>query len=303
MEEADLGRRSSDRPEGATINGAVGRGGGGHRRLPKAYPAAARRLPLCPAADHPASDALITASLPAAPRHLPACPRSKATSRRRRKFKAYPIGYFHIDIAEVRTAEGKLYLFVAIDRTSKFAFVELHEKATTRIAADFLRHLIEAVPYKVHTVLTDNGTHFTTPGRRRSAAPKIKAALANGRTLLGPRLRICLRQQRHRPSPDQAEASLDQRPGRADEPDHQGRDRQALPLRNHDQLRRHLADFVAAYNFARRLKTLKGLTPYEFICKRWTSRARTIHPQPAPSNAGTKHLERNPIRLHRSLRP
>jgi len=33
------------------------------------------------------------------------------------------------------------------------------------------------------------------------------------------------------------------------------------------QLRRHLADFVAAYNFARRLKTLKGLTPYELICK------------------------------------
>ncbi len=31
----------------------------------------------------------------------------------------------------------------------------------------------------------------------------------------------------------------------------------------HDQLRSHLADFVTAYNFARRLKTLKGLTPYE----------------------------------------
>ncbi|WP_292695389.1 IS3 family transposase, partial [Nitrobacter sp.] len=40
---------------------------------------------------------------------------------------------------------------------------------------------------------------------------------------------------------------------------------------SHDQLRQHLADFVAAYNFARRLKTLKGLTPYEFICKAWTS--------------------------------
>jgi len=45
------------------------------------------------------------------------------------KFKVYPIGYFHIDIAEVRTEEGKLYLLVAIDRTTKFAFVELHEKA------------------------------------------------------------------------------------------------------------------------------------------------------------------------------
>ena len=40
---------------------------------------------------------------------------------------------------------------------------------------------------------------------------------------------------------------------------------------SHDQLGQHLADFVAAYNFARRLKTLKGITPYEFICKRWTS--------------------------------
>jgi hypothetical protein len=39
---------------------------------------------------------------------------------------------------------------------------------------------------------------------------------------------------------------------------------------SHDQLTRPLADFVGAYNFGRRLKTLKGLTPYEFICKRWT---------------------------------
>ena len=37
----------------------------------------------------------------------------------RKKFRAYPIGYFHIDIAEVQTAEGKLYLYVAIDRGSE----------------------------------------------------------------------------------------------------------------------------------------------------------------------------------------
>ena len=52
----------------------------------------------------------------------------------KKKFKSYPIGYFHIDIAEVQTAEGKLCLFVAIDRTSKFAFVRLEEKAN-RITA------------------------------------------------------------------------------------------------------------------------------------------------------------------------
>jgi hypothetical protein len=38
----------------------------------------------------------------------------------------------------------------------------------------------------------------------------------------------------------------------------------------HDELRAHLADFETAYNFAKRLKTLKGLTPYEYICKAWT---------------------------------
>jgi hypothetical protein len=38
----------------------------------------------------------------------------------------------------------------------------------------------------------------------------------------------------------------------------------------HEQLRQHLTDFLAAYNFARRLKTLRGLTPYEAICKAWT---------------------------------
>src|SRR3954469_5647799 len=44
----------------------------------------------------------------------------------KKPFKAYPIGYFHLDIAEVHTEEGKLYLFVAVDRTSKLAFARLY---------------------------------------------------------------------------------------------------------------------------------------------------------------------------------
>src|SRR5260370_8687540 len=38
----------------------------------------------------------------------------------------------------------------------------------------------------------------------------------------------------------------------------------------HQQLKAHLSDFIAAYNFARRLKTLRDLTPFEAICKLWT---------------------------------
>jgi transposase-like protein len=78
----------------------------------------------------------------------------------KKKFKSYPIGFFHIDIAEVQTAEGKLYLFVAIDRTSKFAFVQLVERANRVTASAFLTALIAAVPYKIHTILTDNGIQF-----------------------------------------------------------------------------------------------------------------------------------------------
>jgi hypothetical protein len=41
--------------------------------------------------------------------------------RKKKKFKTYPIGYLHVDIAEVHTEQGKLYLFVGIDRSSQFA--------------------------------------------------------------------------------------------------------------------------------------------------------------------------------------
>ena len=97
---------------------------------------------------------------------------------RRAKFKRYPIGFFHVDIAELRTEQGKLYLLVAIDRTSKFAFVELHEKVTRRVAGNFLRALIAAVPYRVHTVLTDNGTHVTEPRGNTGMPDEIKRRLA-----------------------------------------------------------------------------------------------------------------------------
>ncbi len=58
----------------------------------------------------------------------------------------------------------------------KFAFVELHEKATREMAAaDFLRHLIAAVPYTIHTVLTDNGIQFTTPGEQPLSRARYQA--------------------------------------------------------------------------------------------------------------------------------
>jgi len=49
---------------------------------------------------------------------------------------------------------------VAIDRTSKIAFARLFDKANTTSAGAFLEQLVEAVPYKIEVVLTDNGIQF-----------------------------------------------------------------------------------------------------------------------------------------------
>ncbi len=59
-----------------------------------------------------------------------------------------------------RIEEGKLYLFVAIDRTSKFAFVQLVERANTMTARDFLGRPDRGRALQDRHVLTDNGMQF-----------------------------------------------------------------------------------------------------------------------------------------------
>ena len=177
------------------------------------------------------------------------------------KFKAYPIGYFHIDIAEVRTEEGKLYLFVAIDRTSKFAFVALHEKADRPTAVHFLEALIAAVPYRLHTVLTDNGIQFADLPRNR-----------DGWTA---RYRVHCFDQICRANGIEHRLTKPNHPWTNGQVERMNRTIKEATVnryhyQTHDQLRSHLADFVTAYNFARRLKTLQGLSPYEYLCKTWT---------------------------------
>ena len=189
-------------------------------------------------------------------------PEVKGDKPDKKKFKSYPIGYFHIDIAEVRTAEGKLYLYVAIDRTSKFAFVQLVKKTGRTSASAFLMALIKAVPYKIHIVLTDNGIQFTFPPR-----------YATGSTA---------RHMTHMFDLRCHENGIEHRLTKIKHPWTNGQvERMNRTIKeatvkryhydSHRQLQSHLTDFISAYNYGRRLKTLKGLTPYEYICKIWTN--------------------------------
>src|SRR4051812_25452533 len=98
----------------------------------------------------------------------------------------------------------------------------LYEAANVKSAAGFLQALIEAVPYTIHIVLTDNGIQFgDMPSRRTgpTARYRLHMSTASAASMVSS-------------TPHQAEPSLDQRSGRADEPHHQGSHRSALSLRD-----------------------------------------------------------------------
>jgi transposase InsO family protein len=115
------------------------------------------------------------------------------------------------------------------------------------VAAQFLRNLIAAVPYKIHTVLTDNGIQFTNRSRERYAFRHIFE-------------RVC------------GEQGIEHRLTKVNHPWTNGQvERMNRTLRDatvkkdsyqtHQHLKEHLHAFQMAYNFAKRLKALKGLTP------------------------------------------
>ena len=181
---------------------------------------------------------------------------------KKRAFKEYPIGYVHIDIAEVRTEEGKgmtghpFYLFVAIDRTSKVCYAELHKSQRRAIAVGFLVRLLKRVPYRIHTVLTDNGIQFTHRQRDRYAFMHLFD-------------RVCyMHGVEHR-------LTKPNHPWTNGQVERMNRTLKEATVKryhyaSHAELREHLKAYLLAYNYAKRLKTLRGLTPYEFICQEWT---------------------------------
>nr|WP_306267101.1 IS481 family transposase [Pararhizobium sp. IMCC3301] len=189
----------------------------------------------------------------------------------KKKFKRYPIGYFHVDIAELHTMEGKLHLYVAIDRTSKFAFVQLVDKANRRTASAFLEALVAAVPYKINIVLTDNGIQFTFPPRYKDGPTATYMTHMFDMRCQENGIQHRLTKIRHPWTNGQVE-----RMNRTI--------KDATVKRyhydDHSQLRDHLNDFINAYNYARRLKTLGGLTPYEYICKIWTNKPERFNLNP-----------------------
>ena len=133
-------------------------------------------------------------------------------------------------------------------------------------ATQFLRNLIKALPYKIHTILTDNGIQFTNRKGDKYAREHIFD-------------RVC---HEHSIEHRLTKVSHSWTNGQVE---HMNRTLKEATVKKyyyqtHQHLKQPLYDFVSAYNFAKRLKTLKGLTSHEYIIKIWKNEPErlTINP-------------------------
>jgi transposase InsO family protein len=100
---------------------------------------------------------------------------AKAARPKRGGFKAYEPGYLHIDVKylpQMADETARRYLFVAIDRATRWVIIRVFKAKTAANARRFLRDLERACPLRIRTILTDNGKEFTDRlfGLRKRAA-------------------------------------------------------------------------------------------------------------------------------------
>jgi transposase len=188
-------------------------------------------------------------------------PKSDEAEAKRGRFAQTTIGYVHIDVCELRWAAGKVHMFLAIDRVSKFAYVELHPAATMLAGAAFLRGVMAAFPYRLHTILTDNGIPFTDQPRNRSGPTAQYRLHVFDRFCREHGIEHRLTKPYHPWTNGQAERM-----------NRTVKDAtvRAFHYETLDSLKAHLDAFITAYNFAKHLKSLRWQTPFQAICDAWT---------------------------------
>lgn len=157
------------------------------------------------------------------------------------KFGFYLPGFLHIDLAYLPMLSdysNRRYFLVAIDRVTKVVFLMLVDGKTQAEAVRFLKAVIVFYPYRIHRILTDNGKEF---GKQFTAACQLYG-IKHKRTKV-----------KHPWTNGQAEITV------------KLVKQDTVWQKFYRDYREIEADFKRwqiGYNISRRLKSLKGLTPY-----------------------------------------
>jgi transposase InsO family protein len=201
-------------------------------------------------------------------------PQDEDRTSKRKRFTETRIGYVHIDVCELRLSTGKLFMFLAIDRVSKFVHVAFFDANTKLNGAAFLRQVVEAFPYRIHTVLTDNGMAFADLPKNRSRHPEIKA-------IFGGHIfdRVC---KEHGIEHKLTKPYHPWTNGQAERMNRTVKDAtiKAFHYPNLEALKAHVLAFIQAYNFAKHLKALRWRTPFQAICDAWKTDPSTFKINP-----------------------
>jgi len=84
--------------------------------------------------------------------------------QKKKTFKDYDPGFIHIDIKylpQMKDESSRKYLLVAIDRATRWVYLEVVKNKSAKTAAAFLKRLVEKAPFRIEKILTDNGKEFT----------------------------------------------------------------------------------------------------------------------------------------------
>jgi hypothetical protein len=191
--------------------------------------------------------------------------KDEGSASKRGRFAETTIGYVHIDLCQRRLAQGRLHMFLAIDRVSKFAHVAFLDANTKANGAAFLREVVATFPYAIHTVPTENGMAFADLPKNRGRHPEIEA-IFGGHVFD----RVCdehgIEHKLTKPSYHPWTH------GQAERMNRTVKDATVKVFHYPDleALKAHVLAFGAASNFAKHLKRLRWRTPFQAVLDAWT---------------------------------